>query len=193
MGLLGIAISILMYAVLYSGVQEIQGTPIGVFDSLNPYGVAPGATAQRTPVAGPDVPVSGAARVAVRAAYSQIGVPYHYAQENPKGSEGGPGAAFDCSGLTAWCWGKAGVALPHNAQMQLNSVPHVSQIQPGDLIGYHFGSEPGDSTHIDHVGIAVGPGMQIDANHTGDVVKVRPIYTSHIVAVGRPGVGRAGS
>jgi septal ring factor EnvC (AmiA/AmiB activator) len=40
-------------------------------------------------------PVSGKAGVAVAAAYSAIGTPYHFAGETP-------GVAFDCSGLTKW-------------------------------------------------------------------------------------------
>ena len=52
------------------------------------------------------LPVSGKAGIAVSAAYSQLGVPYRFATSSP-------GVSFDCSGLTKWAWGRAGVGMPH--------------------------------------------------------------------------------
>ena len=59
---------------------------------------------------------------------SQLGVPYVYAAAKP-------GVSFDCSGLTMYAWGIAGVGLPHQSAQQYASVPHVpsSAAQPGDL------------------------------------------------------------
>ena len=51
-------------------------------------------------------PTAAGGAGAVQAAESQIGVPYVWGGESPKGS-GSPG--FDCSGLTAWSWGQVGV------------------------------------------------------------------------------------
>ena len=39
----------------------------------------------------------------------QLGVPYHYATSEP-------GVGFDCSGLTHYAWGQAGVYLPRNSR-----------------------------------------------------------------------------
>jgi len=119
-------------------------------------------------------PVSGKAGVAVSAAYSQLGVPYKFAAESP-------GVAFDCSGLTKWAWGRAGVYLPHQSRAQYGAVPHVSkdQAQPGDLIFYY--------SPIGHVGIYVGNGMMVHAPQTGKTVSLVPVRWGKVVGVGRPG------
>ena len=44
-----------------------------------------------------------------RPRWRQQGVPYRYAASSP-------GVAFDCSGLTAYAWGQAGVGLPHQSR-----------------------------------------------------------------------------
>jgi cell wall-associated NlpC family hydrolase len=51
-------------------------------------------------------PTSPGAAIAVRAALSQLGVPYSFATANP-------GVSFDCSGLTMWAWAQAGVSMAH--------------------------------------------------------------------------------
>ena len=119
-------------------------------------------------------PVSGKAGVAVSAAYSQLGVPYRFAAEEP-------GVAFDCSGLTKWAWGRAGVYLPHQSRAQYGAVPHVSkdEAQPGDLIFYY--------SPIGHVGIYVGNGMMVHAPQTGKTVSLVPVRWGKVVGVGRPG------
>jgi cell wall-associated NlpC family hydrolase len=112
--------------------------------------------------------------VAVAAAQSQLGVAYRFAAESP-------GVAFDCSGLTKYAWGKAGVGLPHQSGAQYASTPHVSkdQVQPGDLIFY--------KSPIGHVAIYIGGGMMIHAPATGDVVKVSAVNWAKVVGVSRPG------
>lgn len=119
-------------------------------------------------------PVSGKAGTAVAAAYSQLGVPYKYATSSP-------GVNFDCSGLTKYAWGRAGVSLPHQSRAQYASVPHVSktEAQPGDLIFYY--------SPIGHVGIYLGGGQMIHAPQTGDVVKISTVNWGKVVGVGRPG------
>lgn len=119
-------------------------------------------------------PVSGKAGIAVSAAYSQLGVPYKFAAESP-------GVAFDCSGLTKWAWGRAGVGMPHQSGAQYGSFPHVSkdEAQPGDLVFYY--------APIGHVGIYIGGGQMIHAPQTGDVVKVSTVHWNKVVGVARPG------
>ncbi|MFA5785405.1 MAG: NlpC/P60 family protein [Actinomycetota bacterium] len=113
------------------------------------------------------------AGVAVNEAFNQLGKPYRY-------GAAGPGS-FDCSGLTMWVWGKAGVRLPHSASSQYNSAPRVprDQLAPGDLV--FFGSPP------HHTGIYVGNGNMIHAPSTGDVVKVAPYGRRDYVGAVRPG------
>jgi peptidoglycan DL-endopeptidase CwlO len=96
---------------------------------------------------------------AVQAAESQVGVPYVWGAESPKGSAS-PG--FDCSGLTAWSWGQVGVGLPHfsGAQMADSTPVPISDLQPGDLLFYGPGGDQ-------HVAMYVGPGTMIEAPYTG--------------------------
>lgn len=118
--------------------------------------------------------VSSRAGIAVQAALGQQGVPYRYAASTP-------GVAFDCSGLTAWAWGQAGVGLPHQSRAQFGSVPRVStdQAQPGDLLFFY--------SPISHVSIYLGNGMQVHAPNTGSSVKIAPVNWSKVTGVGRPG------
>ncbi|HEX7354531.1 MAG TPA: NlpC/P60 family protein [Mycobacteriales bacterium] len=111
--------------------------------------------------AGPVPPASGAAEVALQAAYSQLGKPYQYGAAGPN--------AYDCSGLTMWAFARAGISLPHSAAGQMGRGTPVprSQLEPGDLVFFNGGG---------HVGIYVGNGKMIDANHTGGWVGVRPLY-----------------
>lgn len=116
---------------------------------------------------------------AVQAAESQIGVPYVWGGESPKGS-GSPG--FDCSGLTAWSWGQVGVGLPHysGAQMADSTPVPISDLQPGDLLFYG----PGGDTHV---AMYVGPGTMIEAPYTGASVWTTGLRLGgNFVGAGRP-------
>ena len=120
---------------------------------------APPATSTASS-AGASVPASEKAAVALAAAKAQLGKPYVWAAAGPD--------SFDCSGLTMYAWGKAGVSLPHSSRLQIGVGTPVAKadLQPGDLV--FFGSP------IHHVGIYSGGGEMIHAPQTGDVVK----YTS---------------
>ena len=50
-----------------------------------------------------------------------------------------PTTSFDCSGLTQWCFGKAGIYLPKTAQAQYDATQHIpiTQAKPGDLVFFH--------------------------------------------------------
>lgn len=117
--------------------------------------------------------VSARAQTAIRAALSQLGVPYRYGRSDP-------GKAFDCSGLTTYAWGKAGVGLPRNSRAQFNALTKIPKelAKAGDLI---FTGRP-----IHHVGIYLGNGTMVHAPQTGDVVKVGPIRWWKVVGVVRP-------
>ena len=47
-----------------------------------------------------------------------------------------PRLLFDCSGLTQWTYGKAGINLPRTAQQQYDVTQHIplSEAQAGDLV-----------------------------------------------------------
>jgi cell wall-associated NlpC family hydrolase len=116
---------------------------------------------------------------AVQAAESQIGVPYVWGAESPRGSAH-PG--FDCSGLTAYAWGQVGVGLPHfsGAQMADSTPVPLSNLQPGDLLFYG----PGGS---EHVAMYVSAGTMIEAPETGQVVHLTGLRLGGgFVGAGRP-------
>lgn len=123
---------------------------------------------------GPVPAVSGAAGIAVSAAYSQIGVAYRYAAELP-------GVAFDCSGLTKWAWGRAGVSLPHQSgrQFKVTSAVPRDMVAPGDLIFYY--------SPIGHVGIYIGGGQMIHASSPAQPVEITNVSWNKVVGIGRPG------
>jgi peptidoglycan DL-endopeptidase CwlO len=138
------------------------------------------AAAVSTPSTGgggfvPPPNASGAA-VAIAAARSQIGVTYVWGAASP-------GQAFDCSGLTMWAWGQAGVSLPHSSAMQAAVTPDVSrdQLQPGDLLFFY--------NPISHVSLYTGNGMMVDASHPGPGGEVAedPVYWDNFVVGGRVG------
>ena len=105
---------------------------------------------------------SGRAQAAFDAAKTQIGKPYVY------GATGT--ASYDCSGLTSWAYGQAGVSIPRTSQAQANAGTRIyseSQLQVGDLVLFY-----GD---LHHVGLYAGNGMVLHAPRTGTVVRYESI------------------
>lgn len=97
------------------------------------------------------------ARRAVRFARRQLGKPYRWGGAGPY--------AYDCSGLAMAAWKRAGLRLPHRADLQHRVIPRkvrLNHLRPGDLVFFSGNS---------HVGIYVGRRRFIHAPHTGDVVR----------------------
>ena len=138
-------------------------------------GAAPAPTGGSGGGAAPPANAS-AAQVAIAAAKTQIGVTYVWGTAIPN-------VSFDCSGLTSWAWGQAGVYLPHSSVMQEAATPDVSrdQLQPGDLLFFY---DP-----ISHVSMYIGGGQMVDASHPGPggEVAIDPVYWDNFVVGGRPG------
>lgn len=136
------------------------------------YGTS-GAVGALRPVACPFTYIGGAAGIAVKTACAQIGKPYVWAADGPN--------TFDCSGLTLYAWGKAGVTLRHYTQWQWEDATPVSrsQLRPGDLVFFFPPS-------LHHMGIYVGGGWMVHAPHTGDYVRMAKIDTYPIAGYRRP-------
>lgn len=112
-------------------------------------GTDPAAT---TPLPTADARVAAA----IAAAQSRIGDPYVSGGTKPGG--------FDCSGLTLWAFGQAGITLQRTSFQQYKqgiAVPKA-QIQAGDLV--FFDSAGAGASHV---GIATGPTTVISATSHG--------------------------
>jgi len=140
-------------------------------DSSASTGTIAGSTTTTVPPQ--DLPAPSAhAQVAVDTAEAELGKPYVYAAAGPD--------SFDCSGLTMYAWAAAGVSLPHNAEAQYQSLPHVPMdaLEPGDLVFY--------GSPIHHVGMFVGNGTMIEAPYTGVNVRYHSIYRDDFAGAARP-------
>jgi peptidoglycan DL-endopeptidase CwlO len=111
-----------------------------------------------TRVAPPSVPPGTPRTGVVSVAYAQLGKPYEWGAAGPD--------SFDCSGLVMYCYAVGeGIDLPHSsyAQADCGTPVGVSELQPGDILGFRGWG---------HVGLYVGGGNFIQAPCTGDVVKI---------------------
>lgn len=109
----------------------------------------------------------------IRYAETQLNVPYLWGGETP-------GKGMDCSGLTQWAYGQAGVKIPRVAADQQSQAPQsvpTNQTQPGDLL---FVGKPAH-----HVVMAIGGGKIIEAPHTGANVRIRALNPSEFTSAGR--------
>jgi len=133
--------------------------------------VQPGAT---------DAPANPYAATAIAAAESKLGSDYVWGAEGPN--------TFDCSGLVQWSYGQAGLVLPRLADEQYFAGTPIalSAMQPGDLLVYAY--DPTDANTIHHITMYIGNGQMIQAPHTGDVVRIGPVYYDGLYGVARPGL-----
>ena len=106
---------------------------------------------------------------AVKVARNQIGDPYRYGSAGPN--------SFDCSGLTSFAYGRAGLYLPRSSDAQYRYVRHIKKrnIRRGDLVFFHSGGS------VYHVGIYLrkknGRHRILHAPSTGRTVNRDPIWT----------------
>jgi cell wall-associated NlpC family hydrolase len=143
----------------------VDGRPDAVL--LAALGVRPGPTA--TTAADPGA-------VAADAAVAMIGARYRSGAAGPD--------AFDCSGLTAFAFGRAGIELPRSsfAQFRRGTRVAVSRIRRGDLVFFDTGGAGASD-----VGIATSPTTVVSATTRG--VREHAIFDaywgSHLVGARR--------
>ena len=97
-----------------------------------------------------------------------------------------PTTSFDCSGLTQWTYGKAGINLPRTAQQQYDVTQHIplSEAQAGDLVFFHSTYNAG--SYITHVGIYLGNNRMFQAGAPiGYADLTSPYWQQHVVGAGR--------
>ncbi|WP_225823265.1 C40 family peptidase [Streptomyces naphthomycinicus] len=120
-----------------------------------------------------DRPAGPAGTRAVRYALDQLGKPYQWGAQGPD--------AYDCSGLTAQAWTRAGTPIPRTSQEQwkrLAKVP-LNRLRPGDLVVYF--------PEATHVAMYVGGGNVVQAPRPGEKVTVSPMAGYPILGAVRPG------
>lgn len=117
-------------------------------------------------------PASGRGALAVAAATGAVGTPYVWGGASPGG--------FDCSGLTQWAYGRAGVSIPRTSQAQRYAGRQVSlgEAQPGDLVTYRADAS--------HVAMYVGGGQVVHAPYPGAAVRYDPVGMMPVASVTRP-------
>jgi cell wall-associated NlpC family hydrolase len=106
---------------------------------------------------------SSRAAIAVAYALSQVGGVYSYNADPPY--------SWDCSKLTAYAWGRAGVYLDAYSYSQWNETTRVSRsdLRPGDLL-FYFGM----GAH--HVMMYIGNGMAVSASNPSAGVQIIPAW-----------------
>jgi cell wall-associated NlpC family hydrolase len=144
-----------------------------------------------SPYRGPNLAGSSLGKVAtplqafaaIVAAKKLVGVPYVWGGASKKG--------VDCSGLVMLGWAAAGITLEHSAtaQWQESEPVPLAQLQPGDLLFYHFAHD--GKTAITHVVMYIGSGpfgraTILQAAQAGTAVAYAALYLGGLVSAGRP-------
>jgi cell wall-associated NlpC family hydrolase len=138
--------------------------------------VAPAAPAAAAPAAAASAAAARLRGVTIVAfARAQSGKPYRYGARGP--------TAFDCSGLTGYAYGRAGIRLPRTAAAQYQAVRPVSKAvaRAGDLVFWVSGGR------AYHVAVYAGAGQVWHAPKPGDRVKLTRIWGWKQVRFGRVG------
>jgi cell wall-associated NlpC family hydrolase len=109
-------------------------------------------------------------RHGIHVAKNQVGDPYVYGADGP--------GSFDCSGLTMFSYGRAGLYLPRSSDDQYRYVRHIRKknIRRGDLMFFY------NSSGVYHVGIFMfrkhHQAYVLHAPHSGTVVHRQKVWTN---------------
>ncbi len=111
----------------------------------------------------------------VKTAADQIGTPYRFGGNSPRG--------FDCSGLVQYAHRQLGIEVPRTTASQLAQArdPQRRHLLPGDLLFFAIGRQKER-----HVGIYEGEGLFIHAPSSGKRVSRasldNPYWRSRLIA-----------
>ncbi len=150
--------------------------------------VVPVAPAPQEP-AGPGSP--SAAQTAIAAGMRYIGTPYAWGGGGRRGP--GPGQepdlgiiGFDCSGLTQYAYGQAGISISRNSRAQFAESPKVARgaLQPGDLV--FWATDPSVPGTIHHVAIYLGDDRILEAPESGGYVRTTAMRWGKYAGAVRP-------
>ncbi|MET9294362.1 C40 family peptidase [Streptomyces sp. NPDC003077] len=123
-----------------------------------------------------------AARKAIDWAMHQLGTLYQWGGSctNPHGPD--PMGRCDCSSLVQQSYAHAGITLTRTTYTQVSEGKAVSagDLRPGDLI-----FSRGTASRPEHVGMAMGEGLVIEAPRTGKPVRITPLKDWNVLAVRR--------
>lgn len=152
--------------------KDIWQPIVGLFGGATGSGGVTGTTGNSARNSSTKGATTASAAQIIKYAETQLGVPYVWGGEQP-------GKAFDCSGLTQWAYGKAGVTIPRVAadQQKIGTQVPTNKTQPGDLL---FVGQPAH-----HVVMSIGNNKIIEAPHPGSKVLIRALNPSEFTSATR--------
>lgn len=124
--------------------------------------------------------VSHRRATAILAAVDALGSRYVFAQRGPD--------EFDCSGLTSYVWGQAGLRLKTYslAQRDQTDAVELTELLPGDLVFRSDGTIRDSGVTSGHVALALGAGtLVIDASSAAGSVRTATLAPSPSLELGR--------
>ncbi|TQN42472.1 cell wall-associated NlpC family hydrolase [Blastococcus colisei] len=131
------------------------------------------------------------AQIAIDAAMAYEGLPYAWGGGGTRGPGYGHSGdedvwGFDCSGLTQYAYGQAGISIPRNSSWQYSALPKVSRddLRPGDLV--FWARNTSDPATIHHVAIWLGGDRILEAPQSGSFVQVTEMRWKGYIGAGRP-------
>ncbi len=139
----------------------------------------------------PIPPTSKIGAAVVRAALMMRGVPYSWGGGTDRGpslgfAQGANTVGFDCSSLVKYAFAQYGITIPRVTYDQFRAGTPVprDKMMPGDLVFFNPSSRGPD-----HMGIFIGNGKFLQAQQTGDVVKISDLSSRNdLVGVRRFGI-----
>lgn len=172
------------------GVEHVLGGIVGGIGRIFGGSLPGSIQSPQSSGTGSKIASSPSAQAASAASWAEkeLGVPYLWGGESP-------GVGFDCSGLTQWAYGKAGVRIPRTSEQQWASLSrrsvNLNSVEEGDLV-FAAGSD-GTAGSPGHVAMMISRNQIIEAPYTGANVRTRGYNPREWSHAGRPTGSLAGA